>query len=357
MGRPVRRCSALGVLYLQEDVAERVLATLTGAMAELRLGDPWLQSTVIAPVIDARAKEAITRHIETARAENRLLNQLAAPPEGHFIGPAILLLPGGIASLGAEVFGPVLHLATYTTCDLERVISDINASGFGLTFGLHSRIDDRVQRVTSRIRAGNLYVNRDQIGAVVGSQPFCGEGPSGTGPTAGGPHDLARLSRATPATPTSWPEERADPEAVAAALARLPDPRGRTCKLLDLPGPTGEANRLSLHPRGRVLCQGPGAEATERQKTLAEAAGRSTLALGARLAPEALRDLAPFDAVILWSDAAGARPYAQAPAAHPGAIIPLITEAASGDRLILERHLCIDTTAAGGNAALLARAR
>ena len=124
-----------------------------------------------------------------------------------------------------------------------------------------------------------------------------------------------------------------------------------------MPGPTGESNRLSLHPRGRVLCLGPGREAAARQKALAEAAGCSALALGDWLAPEALRDLDPVDAVILWSDAATARPYAQALAARPGAIIPLITEALPGDRLTLERHLCIDTTAAGGNAALLAGSR
>jgi RHH-type proline utilization regulon transcriptional repressor/proline dehydrogenase/delta 1-pyrroline-5-carboxylate dehydrogenase len=352
-----QRCSALRVLYLQEDVAEPILTMLIGAMEELRLGDPWQHSTDIGPVIDATAHAGIARHIAKARAENRVLAQLSVPDEGYFIGPAIVSLPGGIAALEHEIFGPVLHLATYRACDLEQVISDINASGYGLTFGFHSRIDDRVQLITSRLRVGNLYINRNQIGAVVGSQPFGGEGLSGTGPKAGGPHYLPRFTDAPTGPSAPLPKDMADTAAVEQALARLPDPRDRVRAISDLPGPTGESNRLSLHPRGRVLCLGPGPEAATQQKALAEAAGCSALAISERLAPEALRDLAPLEAVMLWSDAATARPYAEALAAREGAIIPLITEAAPEHRLSIERQLCIDTTAAGGNAALLAKSR
>jgi hypothetical protein len=139
----------------------------------------------------------------------------------------------GIAAIGREVFGPVLHVATYAAADLPAVLEAINATGSGLTFGVHSRIDDRVQRAVDGIHAGNVYVNRNQIGAVVGSQPFGGEGLSGTGPKAGGPHYLPRFG-APPVAPVS--------------------PR-------EMPGPTGESNRLTLRPRGPVLCLGPDRDA------------------------------------------------------------------------------------------------
>lgn len=189
-----QRCSALRCLYVQEDVADAVTAMLTGAMRDLSLADPWDLATDIGPVIDAEAAADIRAHVDAARAEGRVLAELAAPATGSFVGPAVLRVRG-IADLGREVFGPVLHLATFRAADLDRVISDVNATGYGLTFGLHTRIDDRVQAVVSRIRAGNTYVNRNQIGAVVGSQPFGGEGLSGTGPKAGGPHYLARFTR------------------------------------------------------------------------------------------------------------------------------------------------------------------
>ncbi|NKX46244.1 bifunctional proline dehydrogenase/L-glutamate gamma-semialdehyde dehydrogenase PutA [Roseicyclus persicicus] len=348
-----QRCSALRMLYLQEDVAEPILEMLRGAMAELRLGDPWAISTDIGPVIDARAQAGIMAHIEAARAQGRVIAEVAAPAEGSFVAPVILSLPGGIAALEREVFGPVLHVATYRAADLDRVMSDINSRGYGLTFGFHSRIDDRVQQVTGAIRVGNTYVNRNQIGAVVGSQPFGGEGLSGTGPKAGGPHYLPRFTRAETRAVTAKPGAAPDKATVAKALAALPDPRGRTLSVTDLPGPTGESNRLSTHPRGRVLCLGPGAEAAAAQVRAAEAVGCTALA-APDLPADWLTTLAPVDAVVLWADAATARPHAQALAARDGALVPLITEADPGPRLVLERHLCIDTTAAGGNAALLA---
>lgn len=351
-----QRCSALRMLYLQEDIAAPFLRMLTGAMAERRLGDPWQLATDIGPVIDAPAQTAIAAHIAAAQAEGRVLAQADTPDEGHFIAPCLIDLPGGIAALGREIFGPVLHVTTYRACDLNKVISDINASGYGLTFGLHSRIDDRVQMIASRIRAGNLYINRNQIGAVVGSQPFGGEGMSGTGPKAGGPHYLGAFSRAPQGQSLGESVAALDAHELAAELAALPDQRDRSLEVCDLPGPTGESNRLSLHPRGRILCLGPSREAAARQCAIAQAAGCSALAVDGYLAPEALTDLAPLDAVILWADAETARPYAQALAAREGALIPLLTQADPTAQLRRERHLCIDTTAAGGNAALLASA-
>jgi RHH-type proline utilization regulon transcriptional repressor/proline dehydrogenase/delta 1-pyrroline-5-carboxylate dehydrogenase len=220
---------------------------------------------------------------------------------------------------------------------------------------MHSRIDDRVQKVCAAIRVGNTYVNRNQIGAVVGSQPFGGEGLSGTGPKAGGPRYLPRFT--LPDTlAMAMADDRPVPDraALEAALAALPDPRDRVLSVHELPGPTGESNRLSTHPRGRVLCLGPGAQAAEAQRQAAEKAGCPALAAPGPVPAEWLRDLAPLDAVMLWADADAARPYAEALAARAGAIVPLVTEADPAPRLTLERHLCIDTTAAGGNAALLA---
>ncbi|MBF9060488.1 bifunctional proline dehydrogenase/L-glutamate gamma-semialdehyde dehydrogenase PutA, partial [Rhodobacterales bacterium HKCCSP123] len=348
-----QRCSALRLLYLQEDVARPVLEMLKGAMAELRLGDPWQLTTDIGPVIDARAQAGILAHVEAARAEGRVLAELDAPGDGSFVAPVLIDLPGGIAALEREVFGPVLHVATYRAVDLPKVISDVNARGYGLTFGMHSRIDDRVQEVCAAIRVGNTYINRNQIGAVVGSQPFGGEGLSGTGPKAGGPHYLPRF---TMAATRAIEEDRgqADRAALEAALAALPDPRDRVLSVTDLPGPTGESNRLSTHPRGRVLCLGPGAEAATAQKRAAEAAGCTAVAAQGAVPAAWLRDLGPIEAVILWTGAETARAHAAALAAREGALVPLILEADPGPRLVLERHLCIDTTAAGGNAALLA---
>ncbi len=188
-----QRCSALRMLYVQEDVATPMLAMLTDAMNELRLGDPWQISTDVGPVIDETARTSIQRHIAAARAEGRVIHELEVPEAGHFVGPALLRV-SGVEALEREVFGPVLHVATFGAEEIDAVVDAVNASGYGLTFGLHTRIDSRVQQVSSRLDVGNIYVNRNQIGAVVGSQPFGGEGLSGTGPKAGGPHYVPRFA-------------------------------------------------------------------------------------------------------------------------------------------------------------------
>ncbi len=322
-----QRCSALRCLYVQEDIAPKLLRLLKGAMDELTLGDPWSLSTDIGPVIDAPAAATIAAHIAQARAEGRILHELAAPTTGHFIPPTVIRVPG-IAALEKEIFGPILHVATFRAQDLDRVIDDINATGYGLTFGLHTRIDDRVQRVVDRIHAGNIYVNRNQIGAVVGSQPFGGEGLSGTGPKAGGPHYLNRFRA---------------PAAHAAPPATL-----------DLPGPTGESNRLTHHPRGPILCTGPGPEKMAEQARAIRALGGIATTADTP-APETLTTINPLAGVLWWGDAATARAYDRALAARQGPILPLITTLPDPGHALLERHTCIDTTAAGGNAALLAQ--
>jgi RHH-type proline utilization regulon transcriptional repressor/proline dehydrogenase/delta 1-pyrroline-5-carboxylate dehydrogenase len=191
-----QRCSALRVLYLQDDVAEGMLAMIKGAFEALNVGDPEKLETDVGPVIDAEAKQALDDHVAAMKKAGRAVWQRELAPEcakGSFVAPAIVEI-ASIRDLSAENFGPVLHVARFAGTDLERVIEEINATGYGLTLGLHSRIDATRRLVEAKARVGNLYVNRNQIGAVVESQPFGGEGLSGTGPKAGGPHYVARFA-------------------------------------------------------------------------------------------------------------------------------------------------------------------
>jgi RHH-type proline utilization regulon transcriptional repressor/proline dehydrogenase/delta 1-pyrroline-5-carboxylate dehydrogenase len=191
-----QRCSALRVLYLQEDIADPVLEMIRGAFEALVIGDPTRLSTDVGPVIGAEAKADLDQHVAAMQQAGRTVYRRELPDEvqaGSFVAPAIVEI-GSIADLAKENFGPVLHVVRWKADRLAGVIEDINATGFGLTLGLHSRIDAVRRFVEARARVGNLYVNRNQIGAVVGSQPFGGEGLSGTGPKAGGPHYLARFA-------------------------------------------------------------------------------------------------------------------------------------------------------------------
>src|SRR6185312_9345554 len=187
-----QRCSALRVLYVQKDVEKKMLHMLKGAMDALNIGDPWQISTDVGPVIDEEAQVAIRDYNTKMETQGRLVAKLEAPKDGRFVAPHVFRV-SGIGEMEREVFGPVLHVATFEADEIDKVIADINAKGFGLTFGLHTRIEGRVQHFVDGIHAGNIYVNRNQIGAVVGSQPFGGEGLSGTGPKAGGPHYLRRF--------------------------------------------------------------------------------------------------------------------------------------------------------------------
>lgn len=343
-----QRCSALRCLYVQEDVAEPLTEMLFGAMEDMALGDPWLLATDIGPVIDAEAQAGIRSYVDAARAEGRVLKEMPAPATGTFVAPTVLSV-GGIHDMPREIFGPVLHIATFKASEIDAVIGAINATGYGLTFGLHSRIDDRVHRIVEGLHVGNTYVNRNQIGAVVGSQPFGGEGLSGTGPKAGGPQYLTRFTKAP--MPQATPD---DATTTAAAVARaLSGPLApRTPVTHDLPGPTGESNRLTLTPRAPVLCLGPGrAAALQQAEAVRALGGHAVEALG--LDPTALTTLGGFSGAIWWGDAETGRAYAQALATRSGPIVLLIGAPDAG-HACLERHLCIDTTASGGNAQLLA---
>ena len=280
----------------------------------------------------------------------------------------------------------MLHVATFEADQIDAVVDAVNARGFGLTFGLHTRIDDRVQRIVERVRCGNVYVNRNQIGAVVGSQPFGGEGLSGTGPKAGGPQYVKRFLTVPGAVPQLAADDAdgvvVSAKTVQAALDSLTVPEWRAAPET-LPGPTGESNRLASHPRGKVLCLGPTAAAAFAQADEALKAGNAVLlvapgasasglklgasapvlepggsvaALDGVLDPAALARLARLNAVASYAGGATLRAIRQALAAREGALIPLIPEPGQAERYALERHVCVDTTAAGGNAALLADA-
>jgi RHH-type proline utilization regulon transcriptional repressor/proline dehydrogenase/delta 1-pyrroline-5-carboxylate dehydrogenase len=187
-----QRCSALRLLCVQEDIADRIIAMLAGAAAELRIGDPRDPATHSGPVIDAEARDRLLAHIATMQARARVHYAGEAPEHGFYVAPHIFELAGP-ADLAEEVFGPILHVVRYRAAALDQLIDAIDATGYGLTLGIHSRIDALPQRIAARLSTGNIYVNRNMIGAVVGVQPFGGSGLSGTGPKAGGPDYLRRF--------------------------------------------------------------------------------------------------------------------------------------------------------------------
>jgi len=234
-----QRCSALRVLCVQEDCADRLLHMLRGAMQELRIGNPDRLGTDVGPVIDIDAAHSIDTHIQSMRDAGMEMLQLPLPPStqyGTFVAPTLIEI-NDISQLEREVFGPVLHVLRYRRDELDQVIEAVNATGYGLTFGLHTRIEETVEHVISRVHAGNIYVNRNIVGAVVGVQPFGGEALSGTGPKAGGPLYMHRLLSTRPA------DLPADIDLSRGLPAILP-----------LPGPTGESNEYRVLPRGTVLC-------------------------------------------------------------------------------------------------------
>jgi RHH-type proline utilization regulon transcriptional repressor/proline dehydrogenase/delta 1-pyrroline-5-carboxylate dehydrogenase len=308
-----QRCSALRVLCLQRDCADHVLEMLEGAMRELRIGNPQSLAVDVGPVIDAQARSDIEAHIEAMRAKGRRIvlpvpaNE-SATRHGSFVAPALIEL-ASLAELQHEVFGPVLHVLRFERDGLPDLLAQINATGYALTLGLHTRIDETIVQIVEQSRAGNVYVNRNMVGAVVGVQPFGGEGLSGTGPKAGGPLYLLRLlserpddaairsvegigpvaaeallrgvqlgARGVPsgarggaapaagaAVPAqtdaalqalqSWAAQhpRADFAALAPAFAQMAAESPCTAARL-LAGPTGEANLYAVLPRERVLC-------------------------------------------------------------------------------------------------------
>ncbi|MBE9606646.1 trifunctional transcriptional regulator/proline dehydrogenase/L-glutamate gamma-semialdehyde dehydrogenase [Acetobacteraceae bacterium H6797] len=371
-----QRCSALRLLCLQSDVAERVLAMLKGAMTELALGKPDRLAVDIGPVITPVAREGILAHIEAMRGKGRAVHALPLPEgseAGHFVPPTIIEIDSP-AALEREVFGPVLHVLRFRRDEMEGLLKRIEATGYGLTFGVHSRLDETIERLTEAAPAGNLYVNRNMIGAVVGVQPFGGHGLSGTGPKAGGPLYLRRLLADAPGGALSGGE--AAPAALAwrdwlagqgmgaasAEATRLiaNAPHGL---VLDLPGPVGESNRYRLMPRGRVLLVSETEAGLHRGISAALAAGnavrviwREALALPPGLPVEFRQAFDASGCAIVLAEAKGEAllPIQAAVAALPGPVLPVLPLDQAFDMLLSEVSLSINTAAAGGNASLMA---
>jgi RHH-type proline utilization regulon transcriptional repressor/proline dehydrogenase/delta 1-pyrroline-5-carboxylate dehydrogenase len=192
-----QRCSALRVLYVQEDIADRIVALIQGAMQELSVGKPYLHSTDVGPVIDSTAKTKLVKHIEHMTATEKKVAELTLGEEhqyGDFVAPSAFEIRD-ISCLKEEQFGPILHIVRFKASELHQVVEQINNTGFGLTMGIHSRNETTYRWIEKHARVGNCYINRDQVGAVVGVQPFGGQGLSGTGPKAGGPHYLFRFTQ------------------------------------------------------------------------------------------------------------------------------------------------------------------
>jgi RHH-type proline utilization regulon transcriptional repressor/proline dehydrogenase/delta 1-pyrroline-5-carboxylate dehydrogenase len=389
-----QRCSALRVLCLQEDVADRVLTMLKGALAELSIGRTDRLSTDIGPVITLEAKQSIEAHIERMRGLGHKIHQAqlpAAASQGTFVAPTIIELPS-LKDLTREVFGPVLHVIRYRRADLDRLIDQINDTGYGLTFGLHTRLDETIAHVMSRIRTGNRYVNRNVIGAVVGVQPFGGRGLSGTGPKAGGPLYLGRLVETPPEPPqlssvhidpaltdfVRWLEDRQQPE--AAELARMIGSQSALGLELSLPGPVGERNLYELHPRGRILLLPRTQTGLFNQLACALATGNSALVDGSAALTEPLAALPEtlkarivttsngmasggLSGALIEGEADHVRDALARIASLDGPLV--LAQAASSRAVASEGAYClnwlleevstsINTAAAGGNASLMA---
>lgn len=270
-----QRCSALRVLYLQANIADKVIAMLKGAMDDLRVGNPLNLTTDVGPVIDRPAQKVLLDHIEKMKKTARMCYQAPLLPEcaeGIFVAPTIFEI-GSMKELEREVFGPVIHIIRFAGEDLAKVIADINSSGYGLTQGLHSRLEETAKAVYGNIKAGNIYINRNTVGAVVGVQPFGGEGLSGTGPKAGGPLYTYRLVNTT-ASPVLQGNIRyhdfTQLDDFVYALGQLDLTGEEIVRLnnlarelkahsplrreLPLPGPTGEKNFMFFAPRGYLAC-------------------------------------------------------------------------------------------------------
>lgn len=383
-----QRCSALRILCLQHDIADRQMAMLKGALAELSVGSTDRLATDIGPVITAKARDTINAHIERMRAEGCKVEQFDLLDDarfGTFVKPTIIYIDK-IDQIGREVFGPVLHVLRYHRDALDDVVDQINATGYGLTFGLHTRIDETVTRVTERIKAGNLYINRSTIGAVVGLQPFGGDGLSGTGPKAGGPLYLGRLVQNAPETGIIGPglpnlaleqlaatlEAKGDSEhATAARNAHAHSMLGYE---KELTGPVGEQNIYAIHPRGSVLLfpQTPGGLIHQLIAVLAT--GNCVSVIGDAGVQSALEHLprevmdqiywledipaqSSFAAALVEAGPENVQPVLARLAAMDG-MIPLVQISDGGghyrhDWLVEERCISTNTTAMGGNASLM----
>lgn len=395
-----QRCSACRLICVQDDVADDFIAMLHGAMQNLQMGGPQHLDTDVGPVIDQTALDMIKLHLKYMQENHSdvggkvILNDT---DQGCFAEPHAFEI-GKISDLKQEIFGPILHIMRFKAENYEQLIHDVNAMGYGLTMGVHTRIDARVDHISQIAKVGNIYINRNQIGAVVGVQPFGGEGLSGTGPKAGGPHYLNRLSKNSASmvqiaqdespnlsagelqffgalspnldsddTLQKIEEYYADRDDIAHKIYHDARKLAATYLIRDtvLPGPTGERNILSLYPRGNILCMGgDNIYDTHYQIAAALSAGNNvtiscdeipsvgTAQINFIVMTELDNHIAGFKGIAI--DGAK-RTYIAAVAARlDGPIIPILSGYDDADRYVIERCVTIDTTAAGGNASLLA---
>ncbi|WP_020560750.1 bifunctional proline dehydrogenase/L-glutamate gamma-semialdehyde dehydrogenase PutA [Thiofilum flexile] len=424
-----QRCSALRVLWVQRDIKPKIVAMLIGAIKELRIDNPWLPDTDVGPVIDAEAKQIIKEHCAEFNAQGKVLFQhpIGETAQGLFVAPTMIELTH-FNELKREIFGPVLHIIAFDAAEIDEVVQHINASGYGLTMGLQTRLDDRMESIMQTAHVGNLYVNRNQIGAVVGVQPFGGEGLSGTGFKAGGEHYLLRFVQAPEVINlkalSHIPNENKSvtTQAIEAFVSRAkkaqhlwdktPAQRVHICQqilkqlppayaavigtLLDqvlvgvqtavqLPSPTGESNRLTLHGRGIALCLGGGEwpdGALVVQTLLALAAGNAValpniplahylvtilqasgvdkhLVGVVELGSDELQPIKTFPSLSLVAREGNDTTLLalrQVLAQRSGVRVQLLQLKEGWQRFCTERVVTIDTTASGGNASLLALA-
>ena len=301
-----QRCSALRVLMIQEECFDETLKMIKGAMMELNIGNPKHLSTDCGPVINDDARLKLQGYIDQSRKRSQIIGEIQCNLNaGYYVSPTIIHLKS-IDEINEEFFGPILHVISYKSSELEDMIDRLNNKGFGLTFGIHSRIDKQVEEITSRVNAGNIYVNRNQIGAIVGSQPFGGEGLSGTGPKAGGPSSLHGYSQSIASTKATDHELKlyGNIEVNDLILPSNLITTGLISKMqkkfsfiesdffdflyeevskysakISLPGPTGESNNIRYKPKGAALCLGPTEVDTLKQTLLSLVLGNSVISL------------------------------------------------------------------------------
>ncbi|MBT7439262.1 MAG: bifunctional proline dehydrogenase/L-glutamate gamma-semialdehyde dehydrogenase PutA, partial [Thiotrichales bacterium] len=395
-----QRCSALRILLLQDDCYDEAISMIRGAMRELSLGNPKHLDVDCGPVINSAAKIKLQQYIEKARQKDQVIEELDfVPKNGHFVSPILIQL-NSIEDINEEFFGPILHVVSYKNGGLEKTIDRLNSKGFGLTFGIHSRIDKKVREVSSRVNAGNIYINRNQIGAVVGSQPFGGEGLSGTGPKAGGPNSLNGYSQNILCSKKSShkmtftsdlfevqnllnPTLQLNEDLLSLMKSEFPRIEDEFFKFLyqeaskynhetSLPGPTGESNYLKYKPKGTVLCLGPASIDVLKQTLLSLVLGNSVIcqitndeykSLGAigysknnvhKLNHEPSSNLLESDsynAALYFSDTSSVQELILN--SHEE-LIDVVDSLYESWQLVKEQVVTEDTTASGGNANLLA---
>ena len=394
-----QRCSALRVLMIQEECFDETLKMIQGAMMELRIGNPKHLSTDCGPVINREAQVKLQSYIEKSRKRNQIIKDIQCDLKtGYYVTPTIINLKS-IDEINEEFFGPILHVISYKSDELESMIDQLNAKGFGLTFGIHSRIDKQVEEITSRVNAGNIYVNRNQIGAVVGSQPFGGEGLSGTGPKAGGPSSLHGYSQSIASTKTTDHELKLYGNAQVNNLILpsilinedlitkmknqfsfiesdffdfLHDEIAKYATKISLPGPTGESNSIRYKPKGTALCLGPTAIDALKQTLLALVLGNSVVSLIKEDEYNSLITLGfgkesifrlvngpslklmkseSYKVILFFGNLMSVEKLI---VNQRSAITPVMSSLYETWQLVNERVITEDTTASGGNANLLA---